>query len=180
MRTSGAMTRSFRFALVLALPLAACSSNESGNDTADASVASDAASDAAPGTATLSGNVSRTAAPSNTGDARGHIYVALFDRDPVINQSSAVVVAMQRLDNADLSASGTTLPYTLTGIPPRAMDYFLLAFLDDNNNVDPAAGGAGPDKGDLVSLDGFASPKVEVSAAGTVTENIILNSVLPF
>lgn len=157
--------------------LAACS-GDSTNASIDAPVAIDAPASAATGT--LSGSVSRTATPSSTGDARGPVYVALFDRDPVANMSSAVVVARVRIENVDLSGSGATVAYSLTAIPPRAADYFIVAFLDDNANVDPTGTSAGPDKGDLVSLDGFASPKVKVTAAEVKTQNLVLNSVLPF
>ncbi len=174
------MWKSFVIAMTFGL-LAGCGEPEPTNDSPDAPLAIDApiVIDAPPtGGGTLTGMVSRSAQPM--GDARGHVFVALFDRDPVVNMSSAQVVARVRIENVDLSASGASTPYTLTNIAPRAADYFLLAFLDDNGNVDPTTMAAGPDRGDLVSLDGFAAPKVKVTVAASKTENIILNSVLPF
>ncbi len=174
------MWKCFVPAVALGL-LAGCGEGESGSDSVDAPLAIDApvAVDApSGGGGVLTGMVSRSAQPM--GDARGNVFVALFDKDPVIDRMSAQVVARVRLDNVDLSATGASAPYTLTGVAPRAADYFLLAFLDDNGNVDPMTAGAGPDRGDLVSLDGFAAPKVKVSVAGTKTENVVLNSVLPF
>ena len=161
--------------------LLGCGETETTKGSPDAAVSIDAAPaiDAPTGGGgTLAGMVSRSAQPM--GDARGHVYVALFDRDPVINMSTAQVIARVRIDNADLSATGTTVAYTLTSIPPRTADYFLLAFLDDNANVDPTSASAGPDRGDLVSLDGLAAPRVKVTGSGTQSEDIILNSVLPF
>ena len=127
----------------------------------------------------LTGKITRSAMPM--GDARGPVFVAMFDRDPVANQMTAQVVARAFIENADLAGANAQLAYTLPDIPPRAEDYYLIAFLDDNGNVDvnnPA--GAGPDRGDLVSLDGLASPKVKVTAAGMTAHDIVLNSVLPF
>lgn len=174
------MWKSFVPAVAVGL-LAGCSEGEPTSDSVDAPLAVDAPPTVdAPsgGGGMLTGMVSRSAQPM--GDARGHVFVALFDRDPVIDRMSAQVVARVRLDNVDLSASGASAPYTLTGIAPRAADYFLLAFLDDNSNVDPTTTAAGPDRGDLVSLDGFAAPKVKITVVGTKTENVVLNSVLPF
>lgn len=161
--------------------LTGCGEAETTQDSVDAAVSSDVAPaiDAPPGGGgSLQGTVARSAQPN--GDARGHVYVALFDRDPVINMSTAQVIARVRIDNADLSAPGATEAFTLTSIPPRAADYFLLGFLDDNGNVDPMSTSAGPDRGDLVSLDGLAAPRVKVTGGGTQAHNIILNSVLPF
>ena len=39
---------------------------------------------------------------------------------------------------------------------------------------------AGPDKGDLVSLDGFNFPTVTVSQPGEKTLDIVLNIAMPF
>jgi hypothetical protein len=115
------------------------------------------------------------------GDAMGDIYVALFDRDPVTQMSQAQVVARQRLAAVSLAGNGASIAYQLTDIAPRSADYYLVAFLDDNGNVDAAhPEQAGPDKGDLVSLDGLAAPKVAVTSAGDHAHAITLNSVLPF
>jgi hypothetical protein len=135
--------------------------------------------DSAAGGASLRGAISRSTTPM--GDARGNVYVALFDRDPVVDMATAQVVARALLENADLAAAGATVPYQLDGITPRGDAYFLVAFLDDNGNVDAAnPDDAGPDRGDLVSLDGLAAPRVMVPAAGEVAHDIVLNSVLPF
>lgn len=133
----------------------------------------------ASGAGTLTGSVTRTAAPAAGG--RGDLYIAVFTADPVTDRASAMNVAQLRLEDVDMSADGAAVPYTLAGVPPRAEPYFVTAFLDDNHTVmaaDPAS--AGPDRGDLVALDGFASPRVTVATATTVPFDIVLSFNLPF
>jgi hypothetical protein len=172
-----------RFSMIASVTLfatPACSNDgEPATDPPDAATP-DASVDASPSQlATVTGQIRRSAQPM--GDARGHIYVALFDRDPVTNMETAQVVARALLENADLSAPAATVAYSLLSVPARAEDYFLVAFLDDNGNVDATKpDDAGPDRGDLVSLDGLAAPKLAVSSAGTTSHDIDLNSVLPF
>lgn len=142
--------------------------------------------DAAPGSAdaapqplaTLSGQVWRSVAPSAGGI--GNLYIALFEVDPVTAQNPPAPIAQALIENADLSGQGARVPYQITGITPRPQPYFIVAFLDDNHNasMDPAT--AGPDMGDLVSLDGLASPSVTVDEPGTVSEDIELNLAMPF
>src|SRR4051794_5358954 len=57
--------------------------------------------------ARLTGAITRTAQPM--GDATGAIYVALFDKDPVANQSTAMVVARALIDHANLAAAGASV-----------------------------------------------------------------------
>jgi hypothetical protein len=171
-----------RFAIVcavLAIAAGCADEDHTASSSPDAALG-DARSDAAPSQlATVAGSIRRSAQPM--GDARGNIYVALFDEDPVTNMDTAKVVARALLEAADLSAQGASVAYTLTDVPTRSADYFLVAFLDDNGNVDPATpDAAGPDKGDLVSLDGLAAPKLQVASVGTTQHDIVLNSVLPF
>lgn len=131
------------------------------------------------GTGSLTGNVTRSAAPAAGG--RGHLYVAVFTSDPVTDRTGAMNVANARVENVDMSADGASIPYTVSGIPPRAEPYFVTAFLDDNGTVsatDPSA--AGPDRGDLVALEGFASPRVTVSSEAPVALDLVLNFNLPF
>jgi hypothetical protein len=135
--------------------------------------------DAGPAGARLTGVISRSAMP--TGDAKGNIYVAVFDKDPIANQSTAKVVGNALVLAADLSATATKIPYTVEGVPPRAEAYYLIGFLDDNGNVDMSnPAGAGPDKGDLVSLMGVSAPKVTLDTAGDHPHDIDLNLVMPF
>ncbi len=54
-------------------------------------------------------------------------------------------------------------------------------FLDDNGTVDVSSEeSAGPDKGDLISLEGFASPIVIIDAPGAFELDIDLNMAMPF
>ena len=174
----------------LALPLTACSSNSTGSVDAAASPTVDAAPgspDAAPGspdagsasTARLTGSITRSAAP--TGDAVGNVYVALFDQDPIAHKDTAQVVGNALLMNVNLAAAGAKIDYAVENVAPRAETYYLIAFLDDNANVDPTMpAAAGPDKGDLVSLQGVSAPKVMLTTAGAHTQDIDLNLVMPF
>lgn len=164
----------------LAVLLVGCSSGTPDPVGPDASAGGSVdASNPGGGTAKVAGTITRSAAPM--GDAVGDVYVALFDRDPVTQMSQAQLVARARIAGANLAAANATVPYELPDIPPRAETYYLVAFLDDNGNVDMAhPEKAGPDKGDLVSLDGLAAPKLAVTAPGTQAHNITLNSVLPF
>ena len=133
----------------------------------------------APSGAGVAGVVRRSAQPS--GDAKGSVYIALFDQDPVAHKDTAKAVGNALVANADLSASGATVPYAIANVPPRADDYYVIAFLDDNGNVDPTnPGAAGPDKGDLVSLQGVSAQKVKIADAGPHTLDLDLNLVMPF
>ena len=132
-----------------------------------------------PSSGTVQGNVTRSGTPANGG--RGGLYVAVLTADPVINRDSAMLVGNALIPNVDMSSASTSIPYTITGIPPRAEPYFVTAFLDDNNNAsttDPAA--AGPDRGDLVSLESFMTPQVTVPDSTPVNRNLDLNFNLPF
>ena len=126
----------------------------------------------------LEGRVTRSAQPN--GDARGDVYIAVFSGDPVVDDD-AQLIANLLLPDADLSDPGSSVSYSLAGIPPRPEPYSVTAFLDDDGNVDatdPAS--AAPDQGDLVTLRAFHSPEVSVAAPGTVTFNLDLNLVKPF
>lgn len=129
--------------------------------------------------ATLTGVVTRSAMPAAGGV--GHLYIAVFTADPVTAAMDAMMVANVRIDDVDMSAPNASVSYTLPGIPPRAEPYFITAFLDDNDTVvEGPPETAGPDRGDLVAIDGFASPKVTVTVATTVDFDIDVNFNLPF
>jgi hypothetical protein len=162
--------------------MAACSSQQAPDgsampDAAPVSPAADAAS--IPVGASLSGVVRRSAQPS--GDAMGSVYVALFDQDPVANKDTAMVVGNALIADADLSGSSAMVAYSISNVAPRADDYYVIAFLDDNGDVDPTnPNAAGPDKGDLVSLQGVSAPKVKLGEAGPHMLDLDLNLVMPF
>ena len=114
--------------------------------------------------------------PQNGG--KGIVYVALFDRDPVTDRTNAKVVGRVIVPDVDMTADTASVAYSIGGIPPRAEPYFVIAFLDDNHNA--VTTNPGPDKGDLVSLDGIAAPKVTVAKPGKTTLDIPLNAAMPF
>lgn len=127
----------------------------------------------------IAGRVTRTAMPAAGG--RGHLYIAVFDRDPVTDRMGARAVARTRIENVDMSSPSASVSYRVEGIPPRAMPYYVTAFLDDNGTVDERdPERAGPDRGDLVALEGFSSPRVTVPDARTVMFDLVLNFNLPF
>lgn len=130
-------------------------------------------------TATLRGTVTRSTQPQNGGV--GGLYVAIFERNPLTDMANPGLVGRTLIENADMSAPGASYTYEIPNIPPRAGAYYITAFLDDNNTVDvnnPDT--AGPDRGDLVSLNGFSFPTVTVSEPGEKTFDIDLNLAMPF
>ena len=130
----------------------------------------------------LVGHITRSKAPSNGGV--GPVYVALFERNPITASTSGSdpgLVAFQRIDTVDFNPEGTRVPYRLEGIPPRAEQYFITAFLDDNMNADMSDPmSAGPDRGDLISLEGIGPIKVTVDMAGEVMLDLDLNFSMLF
>ncbi len=128
--------------------------------------------------ATLAGKVLRVALTKPQNGGKGTVYVAVFDKDPVIDRAGAKVVGMALVPGCDLTSDTASVPYSIAGLATRADPYFVVAFLDDNKNASATA--PGPDKGDLVSLDGIGAPKVTIAKAGTVALDIPLNAVLPF
>lgn len=132
----------------------------------------------AAGCATLSGKVMRKALTKPQNGGKGSVYVAVFDKDPVVDRAGAKLVGKAVVENADMTADTASVPYAIAELTPRPSPYFVVAFLDDNKNASGTA--PGPDKGDLVSLDGISAPKVTLAAAGTVTLDLSLNAVLPF
>jgi hypothetical protein len=129
-------------------------------------------------TGTVRGAVTRSAMPAAGG--RGSLYIAVFTTDPVIDRMGAMNVANARIEGVDMSAPGVSVPYEVTGIPPRPAPYFIVAFLDDNNTVGSDPSMAGPDRGDLVALESFASPRVTVADTTPVSRDLVLNFNLPF
>ncbi|MDQ3037333.1 MAG: hypothetical protein M3Y87_33370 [Myxococcota bacterium] len=158
--------------LLAALALTACGSSTS--PAADAAVAPVDAPVAT--TATLHGEISRTGMPRAGGV--GDLFVAVFDRDPVVERDNAMVVAATRLEAVDFSAADATVAYEVAEIPPRAEPYFVIAFLDDNGTVtDPTM--AVPDSGDLITLQSFAAPTFTASEPARVELDLVLNFNLP-
>ena len=151
---------------------AADDSSDSSDDAA--SVASD---DASAATASLSGQVTRTAEIQE--DGIGDLYVALFETNPVRFEEGPepVLVTRALLEDQDLNAEDSVVTYLMEGIPPRPEPYFVITFFDDNDTIDVDA--PGPDKGDLVSLTGPSADEVVLDAPEVYEHDLILNAVMP-
>jgi hypothetical protein len=129
-------------------------------------------------TATLTGKVKRVATTNPSAGGKGPIYVAVFDADPVTNRQNARSVGNALIADADMTSATAAVPYTITNLPPRSQQYFVIAFLDDNKTATTA--NPAPDRGDLVSMDGFSAPKVTLATATSVTLDLNLTMALPF
>lgn len=127
-------------------------------------------------TGTLFGVVTRSAAPMAGGV--GGLYLAVFDGDPL---GGGQPVANTLIEGADMNAADVEIAYQIDGIPVRAEDYFVIGFLDDNGTVNPNdMSSQRPDRGDLVSLQGFGAPSVTVDTPGETEFDIDLNVNMPF
>lgn len=135
--------------------------------------------DAAPGqTANLTGAITRSAEPQNGGV--GNIYVAVFANNPISDMSQAPV-ARALIEDVDMTASDASVAYTVPDVPVRGEPYHVVAFLDDNGTVDPTdPSAAGPDMGDLITMNGLAVPTVTVTEPGAVELDLVLSFAFPF
>src|SRR6476646_5071555 len=70
--------------------------------------------------ASLSGSVRRSAQPSD--DAKGSLYIAVFDQDPIAHKDTAKVVGNTLIANADLSAMSASIAYSIASVTPRMDD----------------------------------------------------------
>ena len=129
-----------------------------------------------PTTGTVFGTVTRST--RNSGDGFGDLYIAVFAGDPVRQMQNAELVDIVVIEGVDFSADDTVIEYRIDNIPPRAEPYPVLAFFDDNENVNADA--PGPDRGDLLSLDGFGAPTADMSEPAEVEVDLELNFSLPF
>ncbi len=146
--------------------------------TSDAATPTTDAGNATGTTATLTGKVKRVGTTSPSAGGKGPIYVAVFDSDPVTNRQNARSVGNVLINDADMTSATAAVDYTITNLPPRSQQYFVIAFLDDNKTATTAT--PAPDRGDLVSMDGFSAPKVTLATATTVTLDLNLTMALPF
>ena len=127
--------------------------------------------------ARLTGVVTRSTGPQAGGV--GGLYIGVFTEDPVVARDTAVQVARTVIPVTDMRDAAARVPYTVEGIPPRAAPYFVVAFLDDNGNA-MSTTPPGPDRGDLVTLMGFASPSVTIATTDDATFDLVLSTALPF
>ena len=125
---------------------------------------------------TIFGVVTRSASPANGGV--GGLYLAVFDGDPL---SGGQPVANTLIENVDMNPTDAAIAYQIDDIPVRPDDYFIIGFLDDNGTVNPNdMDSQRPDRGALVSLQGFGAPSVTVDVAGATEFDIDLNVNMPF
>lgn len=139
------------------------------------------------GTASLTGKITRSAAPGANGDAKGSIYIGVFTENPLsgfMANPNAMVVATAVVADADLSANGASVDFKVEGIPVRPEAYYVTAFLDDNGNVDPNnVNSALPDTGDLIAAS-FMNfmvqfPQVSFTTTGEVQQDFDLSLAIP-
>ncbi len=128
------------------------------------------------GSFSVSGQVTRSprAMISPNDDGIGVLYVAaLEDCSQIASSPGGVVVA-----EADLSEIDTPVAYTIAGLPNG--NYYIVGFLDDDENSDPNAPSA--DMGDLAYADGFgpACREVVVDNADVAGADFALNINVPF
>ena len=144
----------------------ATTSGATTDDPGDGSSGSDGAA------AAVSGFVTRSVEPGAGGDATGTLYLSLMQTC----ETGASAIAGMEIADADLSVSGTNVPFSFEAI--AAGTYQLTGFLDDNGNFD----GAGPDLGDLVAVEGVGPGCVEISVGDADVQNVALdlNFVMPF
>ena len=129
------------------------------------------------GTASLEGQIGRTARIPNGLDGIGNVYIAVFADNPVTNMS-AEALANALIMDADLSQDGTGISYRVDNIPVSNEPRYVVAFMDDDGNVDPAA--PGPKKPDLIAFDGLSPISVTLASPGVTKLDLVLNAEIPF
>ncbi|MEZ4369455.1 MAG: hypothetical protein R3B07_01460 [Polyangiaceae bacterium] len=129
------------------------------------------------GTASLEGQIGRTARIPNGLDGIGNVYIAVFADNPVTNMS-AEALANTLIMDADLSQDGTGISYRVDNIPVSNEPRYVVAFMDDDGNVDPAA--PGPKKPDLIAFDGLSPISVTLASPGVTKLDLVLNAEIPF
>jgi hypothetical protein len=154
----------------------------SGADAGTGSGGTDAGDDGSPGaddapaSGTLSGHVSRTAAIPSGFDGVADLYIAVFDKNPIID-STAEPLGNQLIEGADLSSADANVPYAVGGLPRSGQTVYVIAFLDVDGN---GSADRQPHKPDLVTLENFGPITVMLSPTGTTTKDLILNAEMPF
>ena len=147
------------------------------DDTGDDDDATGDDDDATPATTTLTGTVTRTADIEQ--DGVGDLYVAAFDGNPVDLLNTPNMLGFQQIVAADLNAAAVAITYEITGLVPGASSPFhVIAFFDDNGTASSTT--PEPDVSDLVSLDGFAAPTVQINDAAGATLDLDLNFAMLF
>ncbi len=98
--------------------------------------------DAGGPTTFLSGTMTRSIPPGD--DGVGFAFVFVFEDDPLAGPGAPIA---EEFLGADLSAEGSSVLYSVQGIPVRKEPYYVMAVLDDDENDQLTAG-------DLYATDG--------------------------
>ena len=126
-------------------------------------------------TANLQGTVTLSAMLEE--DKQGTLYIALFEEDPAADLSNPPIeVDGVIIEMADFSDMDTSFTFNFNDITMRAEPYYVTALLDLNEN---AAETSLPDKGDIISLMGQASPSIVIDQSN-VEMMLDLNFIFPF
>jgi hypothetical protein len=125
----------------------------------------------------LSGTVTRKAGTKPTAGGKGHIYVALFDGNPITDMMGAKLVGRALIENVDMNPESAAIPYKIEGIPPSGTERQVVAFLDDNKTATTA--NPAPDKGDLVTIEIATFSGVKVKVAADTKLDLQLNAAIP-
>lgn len=127
--------------------------------------------------ASLEGQIGRTARIPSGLDGIGNVYIAVFSDNPVTNMN-AEALANTLIMDADLSVDGTGISYRVDNIPVSNEPRYVVAFLDDDGNVsqeDPS-----PKKPDLIAFDGISPISVTLATPGVTKLDLVLNAEMPF
>ena len=141
--------------------------------------------DMSPTTTTLKGTVTGKVNPRFGGD--GSLYVVVLTEKPYINNRpnpNTKAIKAAYVPNAFLATDQDSVNYQIDDIPTRPQAYHLIAFLDDNDNVNSNnTPNVAPDSGDMIDagvVNGMITfPEVVLDDAQTVTQNFIMRTVIP-
>ncbi len=126
-----------------------------------------------PETATIRGTITASAEPSHGGI--GTLYVAATDRSPFMGTAEQIGGIV--ISDVSFSAQGEQVEYEL--VVPIGAKAYVTALFDDNGNASDS-NPPGPDRGDLLSLEGLDPPSVMVTEPGEYVLNLDLNFHFPF
>ncbi len=127
--------------------------------------------------ASLEGQIGRTARIPDGLDGIGNVYIAVFADNPVTNMN-AEALANALIMDADLSMDGTGVSYRVDNIPVSNEARYVVAFMDDDGNVTPES--PSPKKPDLIAFDGLSPIKVTLASPGVTKLDLVLTAEIPF
>ena len=126
----------------------------------------------ATGSAALFGNLTCTVPGT-----MGKFYIAVFDVEPFQVGSATVVAQASSPESVDLSSPDKMAAYRVEDIPTRADPYYVVAFVDINNNYEATQT---PDSGDIISLDGSGAYSTTLATDGEEVQlDMVFNMAMP-